>query len=86
MCIKRDGNKETIMVKVGFTFPRQKFDDMFRDKLKYQGLKVRNLTDSECDDLKMEMHKYFETQIYSLFWEHLESQGYVDEFIEENLS
>jgi len=85
MRIYRDENDESILVEVGFMYPRKKLDDMFREKLEGQGLNGRDLTDDECDDLKLEMQDYFTDQIYSLFWEHLESEGYVDEFINEHL-
>jgi hypothetical protein len=72
MRINRDNNDESILVEVGFMYPRKKFDDMFREKLEGQGLNGRDLTDDECDDLKLEMQDYFTDQIYSLFWEYLE--------------
>lgn len=85
MRIYRDDYDESILIEVGFTYTRKKLDDMFREKSEVQGLNGRDLTDDECDDLKMKMQKYFTDQIYSLFWEYLESEGYVDEFINDNL-
>ncbi len=68
-----------------FSFPRDHIEDLFEQKQLDEGKSARKLTKDEYQDLIWALSSYIEEQLYSMYQENLDADGYIDEFIQDQL-
>jgi hypothetical protein len=68
-----------------FSFSRDRFNELFVEKQLEVGKLARDLTNDECQDLIWALSDYIEEQLYDMYSTNLDQDGYIDEFINEQL-